>query len=126
MADVQKVILITGASSGLGRLTTETLARKGHVVFAGMRDSEGRNKSAATDLEALISEEGLDLHVLDLDVTDGASVDAAIEQVVAVKGRIDVLVNNAGIMNVGITEAYTLEEIQRQMDVIFYGPVRMD
>lgn len=126
MADIQKVVLITGASSGLGRLTAEILARKGYTVFAGMRDPEGRNKSAARDLEGLVSNDGLDLHVLDLDVTDDASVDAAVEQVLAVKGRIDVLVNNAGIMNVGITEAYSLEEVQRQMDVNFYGPVRLD
>ncbi|HEB59762.1 MAG TPA: SDR family oxidoreductase [Gammaproteobacteria bacterium] len=122
----EKVVLVTGSSSGFGRLTVETLARQGHRVYAAMRDTAGRNSVVASELRELASQANLDLHVIDLDVTDGVSIDNAVEQVIREKGRIDVLVNNAGIMNVGITEGYTLEQVKQQMDVNYFGPVQLD
>ncbi len=121
-----KVILITGCSSGFGRLTAETLARQGHCVYAGVRDPEGRNSTIAGELQYLAVGENLDLHVVDLDVTQSESIDAVVGSVTHRQGRIDVLVNNAGVMNVGITEAYTAEQVRRQMEVNFLGPVQLD
>ena len=121
-----KIILITGCSSGFGRLTAETLARQGHCVYAGVRDPEGRNSAAAEELRNLALDENLDLHRVDLDVTRSESIDAVVGLVIDRQGRIDVLVNNAGVMNVGITEAYTPEQVRRQMDVNFLGPVQLD
>lgn len=103
-----KVVVVTGTSSGFGNLTVLDLARRDHIVVATMRDVEGRNAKVRTDLiEAAISE-GHGLKVLEIDVADEASVNAAIEKVVKKYGKIDVLVNNAGLMPVGITEAYTV------------------
>ncbi len=121
-----KSILITGCSSGFGRLTAETLARQGHLVYAGVREPDGRNSAAAGELRQLADGENLDLHVVDLDVCSSESIDAAVSSVIEEQGRIDVLINNAGVMNVGITEAYTTDQVRRQMDVNFLGPVQMD
>lgn len=121
-----KVVLITGCNSGLGRLTAETLARQGYRVYAGMRDSENRNSSAAAELTELASKENLDLFIVDIDVTNSISIETVVEYVVKEQGRIDVLVNNAGVMNVGITEGFTPEQIRQQMEVNFFGPLQLD
>ncbi len=122
----KKVILVTGSSNGIGRLTVETLARQGHTVYASMRDANGRNASVRTELQKLTKEDNLDLYVIELDVTDDSSVGKAVADIIMNAGRVDVLVNNAGVMNIGITEGFTLEQVQRQFDVNFFGAVRMN
>ena len=122
----QKVILVTGSSNGIGRLTVATLARQRHTVYASMRDANGRNAAARTELQQLANEENLDLNVIELDVTDDTSVEKAVADIIKNAGRVDVLVNNAGVMNIGITEGFTLEQVQRQFDVNFFGAVRMN
>ncbi|MEE8153862.1 MAG: SDR family NAD(P)-dependent oxidoreductase, partial [Phycisphaerales bacterium] len=87
-----KTILITGASTGFGRDTAQTLARAGHNVFASMRDPKVKNRLHADALR------GQDIEVVELDVTDTQSVDAAVAEVIAKAGRIDVLINNAGVL----------------------------
>jgi NADP-dependent 3-hydroxy acid dehydrogenase YdfG len=99
-----KTILITGASTGFGRDTAETLAKAGHTVYASMRDPNGKNKNHADEL----SKQGI--KVVDLDVTSDASVDKAVSEVLKSAGKIDVLVNNAGIMSAGVTEAFTADQ----------------
>ena len=121
-----KVVLITGSSSGFGRLIATTLARQGHCVYAAMRDPNMRNKSIATELMDLSANEELLLHTIEIDVTNNASIEAAVAHIVGEQGRIDVLVNNAGVMNVGITEGYTSEQVKQQMEVNFFGPVNLD
>lgn len=119
------VALVTGASTGFGRLTVETLARRGHRVFAGLRDPGGRNEKAAAELTGLAASEQLDLRVVDLDVSDQASVDRAVAAVIDAAGRLDVVVNNAGMIFPGPVEAFTAEEAQRQFDVNVLGALRM-
>jgi NAD(P)-dependent dehydrogenase (short-subunit alcohol dehydrogenase family) len=92
----KQVVLVTGASTGFGRLFTETLARKGHTVFATMRDPGGRNARNAAEIRMLAQKESVPIHVLELDVTDDASVERAVDAAVAKAGRIDVAINNAG------------------------------
>jgi NAD(P)-dependent dehydrogenase (short-subunit alcohol dehydrogenase family) len=120
------VVLITGASTGFGRLIAETLARKGYRVFATLRDPERKNAAAAQELRDLAKRESLWLRVLELDVTDDASVERATRAAVEEAGRIDVLVNNAGYGLMGVTEAVSLEQAQRIMDTNFMGAVRMN
>ena len=69
----QKVILVTGSSNGIGRLTVETLARQGHTVYASMRDANGKNAAVALELQQLAKDENLDLTVIELDVTDNCT-----------------------------------------------------
>jgi NAD(P)-dependent dehydrogenase (short-subunit alcohol dehydrogenase family) len=122
----KKVILVTGSSSGFGRLTVETLARQGHNVYATMRDVHDRNAEASVELMNLAEAENLSLQVVELDVTDDASTEAAAEQVIQQAGRIDVLVNNAGSAFFGPTETFTLEQVRQQLDTNFFGIVRMN
>src|ERR1700748_1879110 len=112
---MSKVILITGTSTGFGRDTAETLAQAGHRVFASMRDIAGRNKPHA---EALRAKE---IDVVELDVTNDASVDSAVASVLKEAGRIDVVINNAGIGATGISESYTTEQIRGLFDVNVLG-----
>ena len=122
----KQVVLITGSSTGFGRLFAETLARNGHTVFATMRDPGGRNAKNASEIRTLAEKESLPIHVLELDGTNDASVDTAVDAVVAKAGRIDVAINNAGYYLSGLEEAVTTEQAQRLMDVNFFGPVRVN
>jgi NAD(P)-dependent dehydrogenase (short-subunit alcohol dehydrogenase family) len=88
---MSKTILITGASSGFGRDTAETLHRAGHTVYASMRGAQGKNREAAEALGKL------GIKTVELDVNDDASVEAGVKEVLAEAGKIDVLVNNAGL-----------------------------
>jgi NAD(P)-dependent dehydrogenase (short-subunit alcohol dehydrogenase family) len=110
-----KNILITGASSGFGRDTAETLAQAGHQVFASMRDVADRNRPHAEALQAK------GIHVVELDVTDDTSVERGVTSVLEQAGRLDVLVNNAGIGSAGISEAFTTEQVRALFDVNVFG-----
>jgi NAD(P)-dependent dehydrogenase (short-subunit alcohol dehydrogenase family) len=92
---MSKTILITGSSSGFGRDTAETLARAGHTVYASMRGVHGKNRATAEALQKL------GIKTVDLDVNDDASVAAGVKNVLSEAGKIDVLVNNAGIADIG-------------------------
>ena len=116
-----KVVLITGSSSGFGRLIAETLARKNYYVFATMRAVQDRNANTARELRALAERESLQLNVLELDVTDDASVERAVAEAIAQTGRIDVLINNAGYALFGLAAATTLEQARRIIETNFLG-----
>jgi NAD(P)-dependent dehydrogenase (short-subunit alcohol dehydrogenase family) len=122
----KQVVLITGSSTGFGRLFTETLARKGHTVFATMRDPGGRNAKNASEIRALAEKDSLPIHVLDLDVTDDTSVERSVNAAIAKAGRIDVAINNAGYYLTGLEEAVTTEQARRLMDANFLGSVRVN
>lgn len=121
-----KVVVVTGASSGFGKLTVLELARRGHTVIATMRDVDGRNSQVRNELIATAKAEGKALQVLEMDVADDASVNSAIDQVIKQYGKIDALINNAGTMPVGVTEAYTIADVERLFAVNFFGAVRTD
>ncbi len=122
----QQVVLITGASSGFGRLIAETLARKNYQVFATMRNVNGRNATAAREIAELAERESLSLQTLELDVTEDASVERAVGEVTAKCGRIDVLVNNAGHGIMDLAESVPLAQARRQFDTNFFGVLRMN
>ena len=124
--DSKQVVLITGASTGFGRLFAETLARHGHTVFATMRDPAGRNATNASEIRALAKKEALPLHVLELDVTKDASVEQAVRTSIEQAGRMDVVINNAGYGLIGLAEAVTTEQAQQIMDTNFFGVVRVN
>jgi NAD(P)-dependent dehydrogenase (short-subunit alcohol dehydrogenase family) len=122
----KQVVLITGSSTGFGRLFVDTLSRKGHTVFATMRDPGGRNAKNASEIRTLAEKDSLPIYVLELDVTDDASVERAVDAAVARAGRIDVAINNAGYYLSGLEEAVTTEQARRLMDTNFLGPVRVN
>jgi NAD(P)-dependent dehydrogenase (short-subunit alcohol dehydrogenase family) len=122
----KQVILITGASTGFGRLFTATLARSGHTVFATMRDPQGRNTKNASEVRALAEKDSLPIYILELDVTNDASVERAVDAAITKAGRLDVVINNAGYVVSGLAETVTTEQGQRLMDTNFLGPVRVN
>jgi NAD(P)-dependent dehydrogenase (short-subunit alcohol dehydrogenase family) len=114
---MNKVILITGASSGFGRLTAEALAKAGHTVYASMRETAGGNAPEVAKIAAFSKENGVDLRTVELDVVSQDSVDAAVSKVNGESGRIDVLIHNAGHMVFGPAEAFTPEQLAQLYDV---------
>jgi NAD(P)-dependent dehydrogenase (short-subunit alcohol dehydrogenase family) len=114
---MSKIILVTGASSGFGRLTAEALAKAGHTVYASMRETAGRNAPEVAKIAAFSKETGVDLRTVELDVLSQDSVDAAIGKVIGQSGRIDVLIHNAGHMVFGPAEAFTPEQLAQLYDV---------
>jgi NAD(P)-dependent dehydrogenase (short-subunit alcohol dehydrogenase family) len=117
-------VLITGTSSGFGRLTARELAARGHHVFAGMRDVERRNATAAQELTAWAADAGHQLSVVGLDVSSQDHVDRAVEEVVGAAGRLDVLVNNAGQGQFGLAETFTDAQLAALLDLNVLGPLR--
>ncbi|MDQ6864934.1 MAG: SDR family oxidoreductase [Thermoproteota archaeon] len=118
--DRQKVAIVTGSSSGIGYATSLMLARKGFYTYASARNI---NKSAS--LESIANTERLPLKLIQFDVTDDRSVKDAIEKIVLEKGRIDVLVNNAGYALFGAFEDLSLDEIKAQFETNFFGVIRV-
>jgi NAD(P)-dependent dehydrogenase (short-subunit alcohol dehydrogenase family) len=116
----QKSVLITGASSGFGRLTAELFAREGWRTFATMRGVSSTNAMPEAELRRV----GVD--VVELDVTSDASVEAAASIVASKVGALDVLVNNAGIASFGIQEAFTPSAVERLYATNVFGPLRVN
>jgi NADP-dependent 3-hydroxy acid dehydrogenase YdfG len=116
---MSKIILITGTSTGFGKLMTATLSKAGHTVIAGMRGVTSKNAEAAKELAALPHVE-----VVELDVTSDSSVNDAIAQTLTKYGKIDVLVNNAGVAGFGLLEAFSIEQVKNMFEVNFYGVLR--
>lgn len=117
---MKEVILITGASSGIGKLTAVTLARAGYKVIATMRDTRGKNSGVATELDQTEN-----IRVIELDVADENSVTDAVELAKKWVGRIDIVVNNAAVWGSGIMEAYSIEQHKRMFDINYFGVVRL-
>jgi NAD(P)-dependent dehydrogenase (short-subunit alcohol dehydrogenase family) len=116
---MSKIIFITGTSTGFGKLTTITLAKKGYTVIAGMRGVKGKNAAVAEELSKLENVE-----VVEIDITNDDSVKEAFNYVLGKYGRVDVLVNNAAMSGFGLLEAYTIDQIKNMFEVNFYGVIR--
>jgi NAD(P)-dependent dehydrogenase (short-subunit alcohol dehydrogenase family) len=114
---MKQVIVITGASSGFGRLSANALAKAGHTVYASMRGTTGRNAAQVADVEKFARDNSVDLRAIELDVGSQESVDAAIARVVAEQGRLDVMMHNAGHMVFGPAEAFTPEQLAELYDI---------
>ena len=112
-------VLLTGAGGGFGKLTALALRAKGHKVVGTLRDVTGRNASVAAELRA----EGVD--VLEMDVTDDASVAGGVAEAVRLAGKLDVVVNNAGVGVIGVQEAFTASDLQRLFDINVFGAHRV-
>lgn len=112
-------VLITGANGGLGYLTTLRLLETGHSVVATMRDIETRNLASANALRAAGA------HVVELDVTDEASVDAAVAGAIEFTGGLDVVINNAGVGSTGLLETFTPADWLALFDINVFGVQRV-
>lgn len=113
----KQVIVISGASSGFGALTARALAKAGHTVYAGIRETQGRNAAQVAAAAAFAEENGVDLRTVELDVASDVSVQAGIAAVIAEQGRIDTVIHNAGHMSFGPAEAFTPEQFAELYDI---------
>jgi NADP-dependent 3-hydroxy acid dehydrogenase YdfG len=114
VATVSKAVLITGCSTGIGRATAERLARGGHSVYATARRPETIEELKSSGCKTLA-----------LDVTDEASMSAAVEQVQQAEGAVGALVNNAGYSQSGAIESVSIDEVRRQFETNVFGLLRM-
>lgn len=126
MSDAKQTILVTGASSGFGLLIARTFLEKGYEVFATMRDPEERNQGVVAELAAFADTTPGTLHVLELDVTDDASVEAAVARALAQEDHLDVVVNNAGVGSGGWAEAYGPDQWRRLFEINVFGVQRVN
>ncbi len=106
---MDKVVLVTGASSGIGLAIATYLAKKGNKVYGGSRTAPQNS----------------DFYSLKIDVTKDESVEKAINSIIANEGRIDVLINNAGVGSAGAVETTPIADVQKSFDVNFYGVLRV-
>ena len=113
---MSKVIVISGAGTGFGALTARALADAGNTVYAGIRETAGRNAGRVGEAQEYAKEHSVDLRTVELDVSSQDSVDAGIAAIVKEAGHLDVIIHNAGHMVNGPTEAFTPEELARVYD----------
>jgi len=115
-----QTVLITGATDGLGKAAALLLAERGYRVFAA-----GRSAAKRAELDSLAKERKLPLQSLEMDVCDDGSVQGAIASVQQKAGAIDVLINNAGFVQIGAVEDLRLEDWRRQFETNFFGVIRV-
>lgn len=123
---MKQVILVTGASSGFGAMSARALADAGHVVYASMRATEGRNADKAEAVRTYAAEHGVDLRTIELDVQTQPSVNAAIARIMVEQRRLDVIMHNAGHMVYGAAEAFTPEQYAEVYDINVLGTQRVN
>ena len=114
---MKQVIVITGASSGFGALAARALAHARHTVYASMRETTGRNAPQVEAVRRYAAEHAVDLRTVEMDVASEASCDAAVQQIIAEHGRLDVVIHNAGHMSFGPAEAFTPEQFAQLYDI---------
>ncbi|TQV74793.1 SDR family oxidoreductase [Aliikangiella marina] len=114
-----KKILITGASSGFGQLAVDALLAEGHTIVASIRDPEGRNSDIAQSLRSK------GVHVVEIDVTNEDSVNLGVASAIEAADGLDVLINNAGVGVMGMTENFTTDDMQKLFEINLFGVQRM-
>jgi len=117
---MEKVALVTGSSSGIGFETALALARENYFTYASMR-----NTSKAGKIQEIAKKENLNLKVIELDIDKEDSIKSAVKKIQEQKGRIDVLVNNAGYGLFGCLEDITMDELKAQFQTNFFGVVSL-
>ena len=117
---MEKIALVTGSSSGIGFETALALARENYFTFASMRNTDKAGK-----IQEIAKKENLNLDVIELDVDKEESIKSAVKKIQEQKGRIDVLVNNAGYGLFGCVEDITIQELKAQFETNFFGVVRL-
>jgi len=123
---MHKIILVTGASNGIGKMTCQELALAGHTVYASMRKTDTRNANRMREVETFASERKINLRAIDLDVSSSDSAISAVESIVSQNGRLDVVVHNAAKIVYGPAEAFTPEQLAELYDTNILSTQRVN
>ena len=123
---MKSIVVITGASSGFGALAAREVAKAGHTVYAGMRETSGRNGEQVKSIKDFAAENKVDLRAIEMDVMSQDSVETAVQQIEREHGRLDVVIQNAGHMVFGPAEAFTPEQLAQLYDVNVLGTQRVN
>lgn len=121
-----QVVLITGAGSGMGYHTALTLALQGHIVYAGIRDPQGRNTHKSQRLIENVEKGGQKVNIVDLDIHKEKSCQGALQTIIQNEGRIDVVVHNAAHLFIGFSEAFTPEQFASSLNTNLLGAHRLN
>ena len=121
-----KTVLISGSGSGMGLLTAQTLMRAGYVVYAGVRDPDGRSKERRHALEDYARAHAAQVRVVDMDIDSEASCQRAVEQVVAEHCHLDVVIHNAAHLYIGMAEGFTAEQLADSFNTNAVGAHRLN
>lgn len=113
-------VIVTGAGGGFGKLIVQELSKNGFAVIGTLRDVQNRNRDAKAELEKMGA------RVIEMDVTSNSSVTGAISQAVQSMGKIDVVINNAGVGVLGLQETFTPEDFQKLFDINVFGVQRVN
>jgi len=111
---MEKIILITGASSGMGKETALQLIKEGHIVYGAARRVES--------MKELVDNGG---HAIKMDVTNEETIKQGVEQLIQEQGKIDILINNAGYAIYGAVEDTSMEDARRQFELNIFGLARL-
>lgn len=122
----QTNILITGAGSGMGLHTAQTLALEGYRVYAGIRDPNGRNTHKSTKLREYVESQGKTIEIIDLDIHLENSCQAAADKIVEKDGKIDIVIHNAAHLFIGFSEGYTPEQLMSSLNTNAIGAHRLN
>jgi NAD(P)-dependent dehydrogenase (short-subunit alcohol dehydrogenase family) len=121
-----KIVLVTGCSSGFGEIIAYQLADANHTVYASMRGVDSYNADKSQKAKRYSAHEGVDIRAQELDVQDEKSVEAAVAQIIKEHRRIDVLIHNAGHMSFGPSEAFTAQALAKLYDINVLGAHRLN
>ena len=119
---MKKVALITGSSSGIGFYTALKFARDGYVTYASVRNIKSDGVSS---LKKIASQENLDIRIILLDVTQAETIKKSVKEIIDLEGKIDVLINNAGVMYLGPVETFSIDEVKEQFETNYFGALRV-
>ena len=121
-----KKIIVTGSSSGFGLLTVQTLAQKGHTVYATMQNTDIKNTNAAQRLRSWAEENNADVRTVEVDITNDESVHKAVKKIADDAGQIDVLINSAELLIWGLSETLSTRQLEQVFEVNVFGSDRMN
>ena len=122
---MKNIVVVIGASSGFGALTSRALPRAGHTIYASVLETTGRNEPQVKELEEYAIEHGVD-RAIELDESSQESIDVALKTIISENGRLDLVIHNAGHMGFGSSEAFTPEQLARLYDTNLLSTQRVN
>ena len=123
---MKNIVVVPGASSGFGALTSRALPRAGHTIYASVLETTGRNEPQVKEVEEYAIEHGVDLRAIELDVSSQEFIEVALKTIISENGRLHLVIHNAGHMGFGSSEAFTPEQLAQLYDTNLLSTQRVN